>query len=259
VSTETIRKTFQNTTQYGTKGRIDGQTLKQRIISPNPILNIPRRQEDVATDSIYSNTPAVDDGSTVAQVFIGRTSHYRTVHPLGATDANFPRVLMDEIRRLGAMNRIISDNAKAQISDRVKDILQTFAIKQHNSEARKGDHNFAERGWQDSKRMTNNLMNITNAPPYTWLLALQYVCFLQNHLARRSLGWRCSVEWILGFTPDISVLLQFEFWEPVFYALYESGFPRDSMEHVGRFIGIHEDIGNPMTFKVLTAANKIIG
>jgi hypothetical protein len=34
--------------------------------------------------------------------------------------------LMDEIRKYGAMDRLISDNAKAQISSRVKDILRTF-------------------------------------------------------------------------------------------------------------------------------------
>ena len=43
---------------------------------------------------------------------------------------------MDEIRKRGAMNRIISDSAKAELSERVKDILRTFAIDEWSSEAR---------------------------------------------------------------------------------------------------------------------------
>jgi len=119
----------------------------------------------------------------------------------------------------------------------VKDIYRTFAIGDKQSEARVRNQNFQERSWQDTKRMTNNLLNITNAPAYVWLLALQYVCFLQNHIALKSLGWKTPVEWLLGFTPDISVLLQFEFWEPIYFALFEPSFPRDSTEHVGRFVG----------------------
>ena len=35
-----------------------------------PVFNIPRRSEAVATDTIFSDTPAVDDGSTMAQFFL---------------------------------------------------------------------------------------------------------------------------------------------------------------------------------------------
>ncbi|CAB9529787.1 Retrotransposon protein [Seminavis robusta] len=110
VTDETIKRTLDATTQYGTKGATQGRTLRGQIVSPNPILNIPRCHEDVATDTIYSSTPAVDDGSTAAQLFIGRTSHYRTLRPAGSSDASYIRNLMDEIRKLGAMNRIRSDN-----------------------------------------------------------------------------------------------------------------------------------------------------
>ena len=96
--------------------------MKNQIISPNPIMHLPRRQEDVATDTFYSDTPAVENGSTAAQFFIGRTSKYRSVRPLGHSDGNFPKVLMEEIAAYRAMNRITSDGARAQIGERVKDI-----------------------------------------------------------------------------------------------------------------------------------------
>ncbi|MCA1807832.1 MAG: hypothetical protein LC687_08315, partial [Actinobacteria bacterium] len=110
---DTLRKTFDSTTQYGSKGATSGHTLYNQIASPNPILNIPRRHENVATNTLYSDTPAFDSGSTAAQFFIGRKSHYRTARSLGSSDRDFAKTLMDEIRKYGAMDKLVSDNAKA--------------------------------------------------------------------------------------------------------------------------------------------------
>ncbi|CAB9511627.1 Retrotransposon protein [Seminavis robusta] len=127
TSDETLKQTLDATTQYGTKGAIQGRTLQSQILSPNPILNIPRRQEDVATDTIYGSVPAVDDGSVAAQFLIGRTSHYRSLHPAGTSDASYVKTLMDNIRRFGAMNCIRSDNAQAQASNGSRTSYGPFA------------------------------------------------------------------------------------------------------------------------------------
>jgi hypothetical protein len=74
------------------------------------------------------------------------------------------------------MDCLISDNAKAQISSRVKDILQTFYIKDWQSEPYKGNQNFTKRGWRDTKAKVNNLLNASGAPGNAWLLALGYIC-----------------------------------------------------------------------------------
>jgi hypothetical protein len=140
----TIRRTFDATTQLDIRGAVEGFNLRNRLLSPNPVLNIPRRHKDVATDTVYSRIPAVDDGSTAAPFFIGRKSQYRTVTPMGQSDKHFAPALMDVIRMYGAMDRLISDNAKAQISDRVCDILRTFCIKNWQSEPYKGNQNFVE-------------------------------------------------------------------------------------------------------------------
>ena len=44
------------------------------------------------------------------------------------------------------MDMLISDNARAQISEKVKEILGTFSIKHHLSEPHNKNQNFAERG-----------------------------------------------------------------------------------------------------------------
>ena len=43
---------------------------EKHLKSRNPALNIPRRHEAVATDTVFSDTPAVDSGVKQAQVFV---------------------------------------------------------------------------------------------------------------------------------------------------------------------------------------------
>ena len=63
----------------------------------------------------------------------------------------------------------------------------------------------------------------------------------------------------MGFTPDISSFLQFEFYEPIYYFdEFNSGFPF-SKEKLGRWLGPTENCGDAMTFFILTDdTNEII-
>ena len=71
TSADSIQDTFKVTTRHGT-GPHSYDYLKKHFKARNPILNIPRSNEDAAVDTIMSDTPAVDDGSTMAQIFVGR-------------------------------------------------------------------------------------------------------------------------------------------------------------------------------------------
>jgi len=74
VPVEKIRKTFAPTTQNAASV-VDGHKANQTLKSPNPVLNIHRRNEEVATDSLFADVPAVDTpGYTGAQIFVGRRS-----------------------------------------------------------------------------------------------------------------------------------------------------------------------------------------
>ena len=79
-----------------------------------------------------------------------------------------------------------------------------------------------------------------------------------NHTAQERLGWRTPTEWLLGYTPDITVLLQFSFWEPVYYARNEDSWPSDPSEELGRFVGIADVVGAAITFKILTEKMRVI-
>ena len=48
------------------------------------------------------------------------------------------------------------------------------------------------------------------------------------------------------------------FWEPVYYAVDEASWPQDTSESLGRFVGIADNVGASITYKILTENMKII-
>ena len=70
-SEQVIKDTYKVTSRFG--GTIPRHDyLKKHFKSRNPVFNIPRRNEPVATDTIFSDTHAINDGSTMAQFFVGK-------------------------------------------------------------------------------------------------------------------------------------------------------------------------------------------
>jgi hypothetical protein len=99
--------------------------------------------------------------------------------------------------------------------------------------------------------MTNTLLDRSGVLASTWLLAMAYVCFILNHTYNGSI---CSVPMtvVSGSTPDISPLLAFAWWEPLYYKVDDSSFPSDTREKRGRFVGIVENVGNLAVVKSST-------
>jgi hypothetical protein len=96
VNTKTIKKkTFEQTTQYTRMP--NGTILKKHYKSPFPALNVQRRDEPFATDTVYSNTPAIDGGETSAQVFVGTETLVTDVYGM-KTEKQFVNTLEDNIR-----------------------------------------------------------------------------------------------------------------------------------------------------------------
>ena len=77
-----------------------------------------RRNEPVATDTVWADEPAIDYGSMAAQVFVGRTTYVTDVYGC-KTDAKFAGLLEENIREWGAMDCLISDGAKRRLRQRL--------------------------------------------------------------------------------------------------------------------------------------------
>ena len=261
TSPSSIKDTFNGTTRHGTAPHIQDY-IKKRFKSRNPVFNIPRRSEAVATDTIFSDTPAVDDGSTMAQFFCGRNTLVCDAYGIKSTK-QFINTLSDNIRKQRAMDTLISDGGKNEISKRVTDLLRSLFIQDYQSEPYHQHQNKAENRFGLAKRYTNTVMNTSGCPACCWLLCLQYICVVLNHLASPTLQGICPVQALEGTTPDVSFMLHFSFYEPVYYRIDSSepdlNFPSSSNEKKGYWVGFADSQGDCLTWRILTEdTQKII-
>ena len=161
--------------------------MKKHLKSRNPALNVPRRHEAVATDTVYSDTPAIDSGVKMAHLFVGKKSLVSDIYPMRSGN-QFVNTLEDNICRHSAMDKLISDSAKNEISHKVKGIHRAYNINDWQSEPYHQNQNPAEWRYRTIKGWANTIMNRTDAPAHCWLLTLQYVCYILNHISTVSLG-----------------------------------------------------------------------
>ena len=82
-------------------------------------------------------------------------------------------------------------------------LLLCFAIDDFQSEPHQKNQNFFERWWQVIKRLTITILDWSGAQPNEWFLVLEYVVYIRNLMAVKSLGWMTPLEKLTGKTPDI--------------------------------------------------------
>ena len=209
ASRSSIKDNFNVTTRHGTAPHTQDYT-KKHFKSRNPVFNIPRHSEAVATDTLISDTPAVDDGSTMAKFFCGHDTLVCDAYSIKSTK-QFINTLSDNIRKRGAMDFLISDGGKYEISKRVTDLICSLFIEDYQSEPYHQHQNKAENRFGLAKRYANTVMSTSGCPSCCWLLCLQYICVVLNHLASPTLQGICRVQALQGTTPDVSFLLHFSF------------------------------------------------
>jgi hypothetical protein len=73
-----------------------------------------------------------------------------------------------------------------------------------------------------------------------------------NLTANASIGYAIPIQMLTGVTPDISPILQFDWYEPIYYKTEESQISSMSNEKSGCFVGVSEHVGHVLTFMVLT-------
>ena len=246
LDADTIEKTFDHTTQHA---RIPGNTILHRYFrSPFPAHNVPRREEDVSSDTVYGPVPAVDDGSTMAQIFVGASTLLTDVYGM-TTEKQFVNTLADNIRERGAMNRLLTDSAAVETSEKAKELLRMLLVGAWSSEPGNQQQNPAERRINTVKTRTNIVMDRTASEPAKWLLALQYVCDLLNHVYHDSVSG-VPLQLATGTRADISPFLRFYFNQPVYYRNISPQLGM-SPERRGRWVGLSRHVGHGLCYKIL--------
>jgi len=253
VEEKRIQKTIENTTQFG---KVENRVpFRRHFKSRFPAHNVSRVNDVFSVDTFFSSVPAYDDGitghggSTSFTVFAGKKT--RRLYGEGQqTKKQFPAILQNFIRKVGAPDGIFSDNAGEETSKAVKQILRYFAIDDMQSEPGNQWQNYAERQIQELKKMSNLFMDRSGCPPAFWLLCLLFCITLLNHLALESLNWMTPLQACHGPKSDISPFVAFHWWEPVYFDNPEASYPLTT-EKLGRVVGIAENQGDLMTWLIL--------
>lgn len=98
-------------------------------------------------------------------------------------------------------------------------------------------------------------MDRSGAPQAAWFLCLVYICFCLNHYIDPNLGDGTKSPLMMAslVQNDISLLIFFFFWQPVYYPLDadEQSFPGKSKEMRARWAGVDEKIGTKMCWKLV--------
>ena len=162
VNVDTVQKPMEQSIQWGVS-LPNTFPMKRHLKSRNPALNIPRRHEAVATDTVFSDTPTVDSGVKQAQEFVGRDTLVAYAYPMKSGN-QFVNTLQDNIRRRGAMDKLISDSAKTEISNKIMDILRAYQISNWHSKPYHRNQNPAEWRYRTIKSWTNTVMIRSGAP-----------------------------------------------------------------------------------------------
>ena len=254
TSPSSIKDTFNVTTRHGTAPNTQDY-IKNHFKPRNPVSSIPRCSEDLATDTIFSDTPAVDDGSTMAQFFCGHDTLVCDAYGIKSTK-QFINTLSDNIRKWGAMDTLISDGGNYDISKGVTDLLHSLFTQDYQSESYHQDQTKTETCFGPAKRCTNTAMNTSGYLACCWLLCLQYIFVVLHHLASPTLQGIYPGQALQGTTPDISFMLHSSFYESVYYRIDSSepdfNFPSSSNDNKGYWAGFAANQGDSLTWRTLT-------
>ena len=101
-------------------------------------------------------------------------------------------------------------------------------------------------------------MNRSGAPADCWLLCMIHASYILNHLSCEALGGNVPLGMVYGVSPDISILLLYTFYQPVFYATHNQSYPSASEERAARWVGFGEHVGDALTHKLLDDDTKKI-
>jgi hypothetical protein len=167
-----------------------------------------------------------------------------------------PGTLLDFICKLGAPNALFSDNAKVQTGKTVQSILRKYCIDDMQSEPHHQHQSPAECRIQDVKKVSNQIMDRTGTPATSyWLLSLLHTTYILNRLSTESLDWLTPYEKALGQKSDISAILAFIWWEPVYYHHPDASYP-NTKECLARIVGVADRQGDAMTWLLLDDVTK---
>ncbi len=257
IGIETARKTLKSTTQKGMRHTL--YPIERRFRTRQAQLRYSQmsgRHGRFYTDTFFANTPTLN-GSTMAQLYINDLS-FNKVYPMKAKSETVD-TLRKFIQDVGIPHAIHSDDALELMQGKFKQTCEEFGIGTTYTEPYIPWQNRAEGGIRELKRHIHRKMTSKRVPQRLWDFCPKWSCEIKNKTARNlyALEDRTPFEATIGETPDISSLLSFDFYDPVWYYDETAAFQAPKRQ-LGRWLGEAKDFGQAMCYWVLSDTAKPI-
>jgi hypothetical protein len=135
----------------------------------------------------------------------------------------------------------------------VKDILRSLVIEDWQSEPHYQHQNYAERQWQELKKVVHRIMDSSsNSPPECWALCCHYCCLIYNRMSSPTLGNDTPYFRLHSQLPDhISTIPNFTCYQGVYYQHHASASESiiETRKAYGHFVRFAENFGHSLTCK----------
>ena len=254
IGLDTAHRTLESTTQKGVRRVL--HPVEHCYRTRQSHLRFPMLKTRFYTDTMFSTMKSIR-GNKCAQVFTNGIG-YDLFYPL-KKEADAADALNNVTRSVGIPMELVSDGAKAETQGRFGGVIKEFHIKQRTTEAYSAWQNRAEASVRELKRGIMRATRRARSPKRLWDYCGEWVAAIRWLTAHDlpGLGDRVPTEMVDGHTPDISVYVQFDWYQYIWYYDPSVQFPDDAKQ-LGRWLGVAHDVGNPMCFWVLPPSCKVV-
>ena len=206
-----------------------------------------------STDTFQSKVKSLR-GNKYFQLFCNQGTFTKPYCMKSRKDAHL--ALDKFLHEIGVPSELHSDGAEELVKGPWDTICQRYKIYRTRNEPHSPWQNLAERTGGIIKSRTRDMMRRTNTPIVLWDYCVEYNSEIRCMTATDifDLNGRTPFENVLGFTPDISELVEFSWFEWVWYHN-----PVDpTVDQIGRWMGPAHNVGQGLAYYVLNTNAEVV-
>ena len=246
IAKQTLESTFQRGLRY-----LEGP-LSRRFRTRQKQLDTKYLRTKMYTDTMFKEHPSAR-GNTCMQIFVTAEGFVYGEPMKTKSDAY---LALDKVcRTYGVPQLLVSDNAKEETLGNWGRISKQYLIKQRMTEPHSGWQNRCEDEIREIRKHYARIMSLNQCPDAFWDFGLAYVINVRQLIVRAASNNRSPIETITGDTPDISEIMDFDFYQ---WVKYRDQNDKDNPIKLGRWLGIAHDVGSALTYWILKSNGKII-
>ena len=254
LSLQNARNTLQSTTQNFLR-KVDYRDAGKRFTTrahQRQYHQLGGLHSHFGTDTFIFNVQSLR-GNNVVQVFCNKSGYVKS-YPLPKRKLA-PQSLDRLFREVGVPSDIITDGAGELVGGEWQAICNHHKVAMKTTEPKSPWQNPAEKAGGLIKAEVKRLMRNTGTPIRLWDYCWDY-CSEKRSLTASghiNLDGRTPFEKVLGYTPDISEFIQFDWYEWIEYnePLFES------KVDIGRWLGPAHSAGQGLAYWVLAGTGEV--